>query len=591
MASIAIFHDLPPAETKHGHEHRNPTHGDRLGTQWYAMDQDVTKTLDTFGIETAMAPWRNTRVLGPPRDPQVEHSHSFSCEAIRWDRGLSRSSFGFNDIRVHKPWEHSKPWPSALVMPGHVSPPLSCADDRSASEQGSCSTWTPEPSECRPESDDENARFEGDYATDYIPAPVYQPHDLESSRLQYSVGSAELSSLCSPRSISGITLRQIQQYPDTCTEDGFQKITQLAMGSEHPYYLGHPRISNVPTRIESPGQPSNHQDADSNPNARGSPLRANEHRMTDRGHANHADEDSGSDYSPSTHRLRGPRRRESRAVSIAKSPKSTIFPKHRSSRTDCGTNRGSRINKIIKSPARRPCTVSASAGAEPPQITCSHCELSQTTQSALNKHITTIHTRPFTCTFQFYGCSATFGSKNEWKRHVSSQHLRLGIWRCDLGACVPPSQQGHEPTNKELIYNDFNRKDLFTQHLRRMHGPHKSSAKTEQDAFNASLESASRRCLVDIRQPPPYTICGYCNDETFQGPGAWEQRMEHIGRHLENGHGETKEWREDLGLKEWMVVEGLVERREYGAWRLVGLKEEENKGKKSKSKDTSSNDD
>ena len=65
--------------------------------------------------------------------------------------------------------------------------------------------------------------------------------------------------------------------------------------------------------------------------------------------------------------------------------------------------------------------------------------------------------RAFPCTFATYGCPSTFTSKNEWKRHVQTQHMRLGFWRCDQCPdvhCKP---------------NDFNRKDLFIQHVRRMH--------------------------------------------------------------------------------------------------------------------------
>ncbi|EZF70942.1 hypothetical protein H105_06858 [Trichophyton soudanense CBS 452.61] len=39
--------------------------------------------------------------------------------------------------------------------------------------------------------------------------------------------------------------------------------------------------------------------------------------------------------------------------------------------------------------------------------------------------------RIFTCVFAPYGCTSSFASKNEWKRHVLSQHLQLGFYRCD----------------------------------------------------------------------------------------------------------------------------------------------------------------
>ncbi|KAK1918458.1 hypothetical protein P3342_001376 [Pyrenophora teres f. teres] len=53
--------------------------------------------------------------------------------------------------------------------------------------------------------------------------------------------------------------------------------------------------------------------------------------------------------------------------------------------------------------------------------------------------------RPFPCPLAAYGCTSNFPSKNEWKRHVSTQHIKLTYWRCDL--CAPPSTQTtHTPS-------------------------------------------------------------------------------------------------------------------------------------------------
>ena len=226
---------------------------------------------------------------------------------------------------------------------------------------------------------------------------------------------------------------------------------------------------------------------------------------------------------------------------------------------------------------------------------CPHCTHTPQTRSALNKHIAIAHTRPFTCTFHLYGCSATFGSKNEWKRHVACQHLRLGIWRCDFNSCLPQQRDRdqdpqpvvgytEEEEEQEVFYNDFNRKDLFTQHLRRMHSPLKTSPQTVRDAFNASIEPCTQRCLIDIRKPPPHSTCGYCGVDvkgkfhtTFAGLDAWEKRMEHVGRHLESGHGDTRIWKEDLELRKWLAQEGIIEESGRGTWELVGLRVQEGK--------------
>lgn len=162
----------------------------------------------------------------------------------------------------------------------------------------------------------------------------------------------------------------------------------------------------------------------------------------------------------------------------------------------------------------------------------------------------------FSCPLQPYGCPATFGSKNEWKRHVTSQHMRWGFWRCEW--CPE-----HKP-------NDFNRKDLFIQHVRRMHPQellprnrdNKKSAKDtkEEQASNA----ASDRCYRDVRTPPNDSHCLLC-DLPFHGPGSWEERMEHMGRHMEAAKKGAEasitpqDWRVDSSTHEWMAREGIIE--------------------------------
>jgi hypothetical protein len=183
----------------------------------------------------------------------------------------------------------------------------------------------------------------------------------------------------------------------------------------------------------------------------------------------------------------------------------------------------------------------------------------------------------FPCTFRHYGCGSDFRSKNEWKRHVHSQHLRLGFWRCDVGACASSPHTNKPKTTSTSTGSaaDFIRKDLFTQHHRRMHCPwpshsyaHPPSAKAKEE-FEQSLEEVRRRCWVKVRDPPNESWCGYCG-RTFEGPGSWEERMEHVGRHLERGdfpgfdggpRGIDEE-REDEKLREWLLDEGLLEKED-----------------------------
>ncbi|KAL8965460.1 MAG: hypothetical protein Q9183_003842, partial [Haloplaca sp. 2 TL-2023] len=225
---------------------------------------------------------------------------------------------------------------------------------------------------------------------------------------------------------------------------------------------------------------------------------------------------------------------------------------------------------------------------------CQHCFTTFASSSTLSKHILSNHTRPFTCTFRLYGCTSTFGSKNEWKRHVLSQHLCPEIWRCNLGACVPrpsPSPNGKNGKGKGgkdavVVYNDFNRKDLFTSHLRRMHKPSASASRAEKEKWNKSCEDLARKCWMKVRDLPARSGCGFCiaaagasptsttnrlsvtsptmtTNPLQQTPKAtlpifecWDERMEHVGRHLEKMDPGPEA--EDLELRDWMIKEGVL---------------------------------
>lgn len=173
--------------------------------------------------------------------------------------------------------------------------------------------------------------------------------------------------------------------------------------------------------------------------------------------------------------------------------------------------------------------------------------------------------RKFICSFSHYGCDVALSSKNEWKRHVSIQHLQLGFYRCDVGSCNPdlnPNVPGHK-----RVYNDFNRKDLFTQHHRRMHKPESGPGSATFSPTNAdpkdwrlfedSLEDVRSRCWVEKRKPPQRSTCGFCG-RVFEGEGSWNERMEHVGGHFSRDIVEAKEEREDEDLTNWAVQENII---------------------------------
>lgn len=179
--------------------------------------------------------------------------------------------------------------------------------------------------------------------------------------------------------------------------------------------------------------------------------------------------------------------------------------------------------------------------------------------------------RHFPCPLAMYGCLSTFSSKNEWMRHHSTQHMKLGFWRCDL--CPATT----DPNDQETTYfNDFNRKDLFVQHLRRMHaGPMSQSHRSQKVHAMTEDEIADhqKRCYNVLRESPTRSTCLYCKED-FVGPNSWKSRMEHIGRHLEkdrkNGNtiGEAATWNVDQNLERWLREEGIIARTREGEWKI-----------------------
>ncbi|KAI7088017.1 hypothetical protein KC356_g3668 [Hortaea werneckii] len=194
----------------------------------------------------------------------------------------------------------------------------------------------------------------------------------------------------------------------------------------------------------------------------------------------------------------------------------------------------------------------------------------------------TRNARSFPCPLAVYGCTSVFGSKNEWKRHVSTQHIRLSFWRCD--ECPTDDRQP----------NDFNRKDLFIQHVRRMHplirneqspaakipkkGRRGSDGRMVKDeAMETALAEIAERCTIKLRDAPVQSGCLFC-DASFEGPNSWEERMEHVGRHMEAARKLDQApphpgfWRQDDVTERWLRAEKLIVKGKGGRLVLSELK-------------------
>ena len=211
---------------------------------------------------------------------------------------------------------------------------------------------------------------------------------------------------------------------------------------------------------------------------------------------------------------------------------------------------------------------STEASSGPQKSTKRHRGL-PTTTGATEGHQHSDDSRPFPCPLAAYSCQANFASKNEWKRHVSTQHIKLGFWRCDL--CKPtmdPNDVG------AYYYNDFNRKDLFTQHLRRMHAAPTGSSRTSKQypVNDDNINEHQTRCYTQLREAPQQSTCLFC-DRTFCGPVSWDERMEHVGRHLEKFRksnicvADVAAWNHDDALEQYLVDEGLIAQGHSG-WKI-----------------------
>ncbi|KAI4271510.1 MAG: hypothetical protein LQ337_005954 [Flavoplaca oasis] len=487
------------------------------------------------------------------------------------------------------------PWPYNIDSTHEPCPQESRSSELASLDLESCSgatgnTYSPQPTESCSEYD---PRFSSWTAS--------QPLASGDGYPGYTHGLTQLAGPTSPQSYTG-ALSDIQQYPDTEVDHGITKAETPLSSCIYPAIAARLGTGTSSfSRDEALG-------SSINASATTSPNTEDGNAAMDSGNG---DSDNGSEYCPQGRSKRGPRNRKPPAN--PRSQNSVSPTVRRPSSTKSKPHQLTQPAKINKRPHPAPKT--SLPTRSPPsqdrnavntvQCTCPHCSQTFSSASTLSKHVLSVHTRPFTCSFARYGCRSTFGAKNEWKRHVSSIHLALGIYRCDVGvSCAPhPAPRSrnnnhssnHEVTNPQQLggcgYRS-NRKDLFTQHLQRMHRPAASAPRWEKEAFDKSLDEVRQRCWVSLRQAPPRSSCGYCaasdpnlevhgtydpihhhesktynKPAIFTGPGSWEERMEHVGRHLEKGPLGFEV--EDLDLRHWMLDEGLLELVK-GEYRVVG---------------------
>lgn len=603
MGALSIYPDLPDIATEFSEAdlRQQQVFGDESDpSRWQPKTQDMP-------VRPLFNGWDNIspndfHTLGNPLCSSIQNQVGLFDGMTEWTAEYTKFQGRLRSLPSQS--ESLNPVPYNYTIPRGASPEGFWCGERPAMEQDSCSvsnTWSPRPSEGHVESDigySSRASW-----SEFPDTPL-----TGNSRLSLHFPS-EYGAFHNPES-PYIAPLETQIYPDLEAEQIKSKHQcQETKTGQQPYYKEAMNI--VPSQIEL--LPSYfHEDSSS-------PLAEDEDEI--QMELDFEDDKDDEDYTGgSPKRLH--RRNNSNFRKLASSPlnkRAARAPK------SPALTKPSKVAKNVSSAtkllASSPLPTSLISSSKGGKANCPQCPASFPSPSALHKHTLALHTRPFTCSFQRYGCPANFGSKNEWKRHVSSQHLRLGIYRCDINMCIPDqprrkssssydkslqkeesdpsSSSSDRPSEPTSGHNEFNRKDLFTQHVRRMHGPRPSElssrkfASAETHEFDKKLEAIRQRCWVQLRTKPPRSFCGFCrfkqeqyqkeheqiingldvqlgskgmDDVIFEGDCAWDDRMEHVGKHLERG--ETEE-AEDDGLRQWMADQGLLSKKN-GQWQVVG---------------------
>lgn len=437
----------------------------------------------------------------------------------------------------------------------------------STEQDTSCSggdSWTPHTSDSQSETD-------GTYNSQLSP----WNEDTRAPGLSFAhVGG---SSYLNDYSVSP---QALQQYPDNCAEETCVKPMLHGKETDHTYYPEN-------TGLCTPEQESIEYGPDDEPNGAPAQKRtsvASVRDEDDESMDDDAEHDDDDEYTPAT-AGHGHGRGTTRGSSSNRKAGPTS---KRSQRSKGPIFPAQNPTKVAKKTAKLQVPSPSSTRNHTP---CTHCPSTFPSDSTLKKHVLSTHTRPFICTFQRYGCKATVGSKNEWKRHINVQHLHLETWRCDLEPCNQQKPKNSTPSATasptlgkkgsptEVRDHGFDRKDLFTQHMKRMHAPPNSASHVEKAAFDASLTKSQDRCHRQLRSPPPRSKCPYCPDQVFEGPGSWTDRLEHVGKHLEKNDVKKEDEVEDEDVRDWMMQQGFM------AWNAhTGYKVINSDGKKKRNK-------
>ncbi|KAJ5902396.1 Zinc finger C2H2 [Penicillium taxi] len=145
---------------------------------------------------------------------------------------------------------------------------------------------------------------------------------------------------------------------------------------------------------------------------------------------------------------------------------------------------------------------------------CDTCSKRTRLRCEMKKHQKR-HERPYGCTFPH--CAKSFGSKADWKRHESSQHLQVPSWLCAL----------HDAQKDESCCRIFYREQTYMHHLAQSHRVSKSRTHSTLHATKLDLAEQSQ------------FWCGFCSRNIQlqnRGSAALDERFNHIDiEHFKTG--------------------------------------------------------
>ena len=414
-----------------------------------------------------------------------------------------------------------------------------------------------------------------------MPGQQHSPWEAHRNSVHYIPfgGSADLhptgSHCCLPASASVISPHDLQHVQDDYLDAQSPRTDLQGISTGAEYYREDPDLCQQHGRLDPYG-PKDEGIGSSIQSIKAEESQAASIKDEDEMEED-AEHDDDEDWSPKAEKG-GHARRLPRRFTMAKIPATATKRPQRSKVPTVPGPKPAKIEKKSPKASFSSHQATRNAHLQP----CDQCSLTFPSDSQLKKHVLASHTRPFICTFHQYGCDSTVGSKNEWKRHINVQHMHLETWRCDLGACASPAYEAPQQNgrrnhtasiagpldNTASQPHDFDRKDLFTQHLKRMHGPSSSAPRAERMNFEASIEDAQKRCYMKLRDPPTDTVCPFCPDQPpFE---SWDDRIEHVGKHLEKNDVDRNGESEDVTLRDWLAEAGYVQwKGQSQGWRLV----------------------